>query len=527
MRCFFEENGNHLPFIRNNDEAARLWLDQLSSTTDIEKEHIPAKWVLEMLSSDPHTRPRAEDLFERIRDYSTKLYGDCCVDDLSDDTSYAGSVTNGVGEMSLDIEDTIRVQSQMQTQSTHSKEDYTIADAQAIQVLSEDGFDIHADNSRIKDATSYQRAADTDFQMSPAYGPPPPANMPSDRNLYQAAGDTGYTARSLEYKPQTQVSYYGLSPAADASHDAARDEGPSARLRGLSPHYNLQTKRRYGLPYPEDDSDGDEAPSARSQDSSTPDIASANGRRAVTPWLTSVTNPELPPAGIPISELPLESPAHQARYLPPTDEEQLPEGGLGQPPPQRWIAIKEVHLYLGNLIFDLPVPKSILDNVGHAEPPDRDEFTHGRYSAVTCAPTQLVSQRYTLRQTLFGRPRDTHIMLIISLSQQSNVQLAQTMIDVIENIQFLLRLTNNKYWGKDPWKKIVVCIVSNERISKDNLTMLEAMGVINKFDAAVRVKDGGGTFYDDGIRYPRIANGKPVTARLFEVWSFLTHTQAS
>ena len=109
MKRFFEENGNHLPFIRNNNEATHLWLDQLSGTRDIEKEHILAEWILDMLSYDPYARPKAADLFERIRDYSTKLCRDCCMDDLSDDTSYAGSVADSVREMSLDIEDTIRV----------------------------------------------------------------------------------------------------------------------------------------------------------------------------------------------------------------------------------------------------------------------------------------------------------------------------------------------------------------------------------------------------------------------------------
>jgi len=133
IRRFFEENGNYLPFIRNNNEATYLWLDQLSGTRDIEREHIPAEWILEMLSYDPYACPKAADLLERIRDYSTKLCGDCCMDDLSDDTSYAGSVADGVGEMSLDIEDTIRVQSHKRTQSTYSREE----DASAIEIPEE------------------------------------------------------------------------------------------------------------------------------------------------------------------------------------------------------------------------------------------------------------------------------------------------------------------------------------------------------------------------------------------------------
>jgi ankyrin repeat protein len=54
------------------------------------------------------------------------------MDDFSDNTSYAGSVANG-GQTSLDMEDTIRVQSHMRTQSTYSEEE----DAGAIKILEE------------------------------------------------------------------------------------------------------------------------------------------------------------------------------------------------------------------------------------------------------------------------------------------------------------------------------------------------------------------------------------------------------
>jgi hypothetical protein len=64
-----------------------------------------------MLLNNPLDRSKAADLFERIQDYSAKLCGDCCVDILSDDGSYAGSVANGVGGISLDIEDTDPVES--------------------------------------------------------------------------------------------------------------------------------------------------------------------------------------------------------------------------------------------------------------------------------------------------------------------------------------------------------------------------------------------------------------------------------
>jgi len=44
-----------------------------------------------------------------------------------------------------------------------------------------------------------------------------------------------------------------------------------------------------------------------------------------------------------------------------------------------------------NLVVNKPVPEEILSQVHHAAPPEHDEFTHSRYTVITCEPDQLVN----------------------------------------------------------------------------------------------------------------------------------------
>lgn len=60
-------------------------------------------------------------------------------------------------------------------------------------------------------------------------------------------------------------------------------------------------------------------------------------------------------------------------------------------------------------MLDCPVPTKYLDAV-----PKRDakEFTHMRYTAATCDPSEFVSQGYTLRQALLGRQTELFIVMV-------------------------------------------------------------------------------------------------------------------
>jgi len=169
-------------------------------------------------------------------------------------------------------------------------------------------------------------------------------------------------------------------------------------------------------------------------------------------------------------------------------------------PIRRWKTVKEVQLFNGNLVLDCPVPPKLLAQVPHAQPPERDEFTHMRYSAATCDPADFYNERFTLRQRLFAKPRQTELFLVVTMYNEDEFLFARTMIGIFKNIDFMCNRGSSKTWGKEAWKKIVVCIVSDGRakINPRTRAVLAGLGV-----------------YQDGIAKQQV-NGKDVTAHIYE-----------
>lgn len=162
--------------------------------------------------------------------------------------------------------------------------------------------------------------------------------------------------------------------------------------------------------------------------------------------------------------------------------------------------MKEVQLFNGNLVLDCPIPPKLLTQVPHAQPPERDEFTHMRYSAATCDPKDFYNERFTLRQRLFAKPRQTELFIVITMYNEDDFLFARTMIGVMKNIEYMCNRSTSKTWGKDAWKKIVVCVVSDGRakINERTKAVLAGLGV-----------------YQDGIAKQQV-NGKDVTAHIYE-----------
>ncbi|KAI8577002.1 hypothetical protein K450DRAFT_253911 [Umbelopsis ramanniana AG] len=163
--------------------------------------------------------------------------------------------------------------------------------------------------------------------------------------------------------------------------------------------------------------------------------------------------------------------------------------------PRRYKTTRRVQLTGGNLVLDCPVPNKYLDAV-----PKRDahEFTHMRYTAATCDPSEFVSQGYTLRQALGGR--QTELFIVMTMYNEDEVLFARTMNGVMKNISHLCTRDRSRTWGVQGWEKVTVCIVSDGRskIHPRTLSVLAAMGV-----------------YQDGVA-KNVVNNKPVTAHLYE-----------
>ncbi|KAI7205370.1 Chitin synthase, partial [Hortaea werneckii] len=112
----------------------------------------------------------------------------------------------------------------------------------------------------------------------------------------------------------------------------------------------------------------------------------------------------------------------------------------------------------------------------------------------------------TLRQRLFAKPRHTELFIVITMYNEEDELFARTMIGVIKNIEYMNSRTSSKTWGKEAWKKIVVCVVSDGRakINPRTRAVLAAMGV-----------------YQDGIAKQQV-NGEDVTAHIYEYTTQMT-----
>jgi len=135
----------------------------------------------------------------------------------------------------------------------------------------------------------------------------------------------------------------------------------------------------------------------------------------------------------------------------------------GEPPPRqprRFKTMKRVDLFQGNLVLDCPVPPRFVNTLPNKK--DR-EFTHMRYTAATCDPADFKKERFTLRQVLYEQPRQTELFIVITLYNEDEVLFARTMHGVQKNIAHLCSRTRSKVWGKEGWRKIVVCVVADGR----------------------------------------------------------------
>src|SRR5437764_11415274 len=97
------------------------------------------------------------------------------------------------------------------------------------------------------------------------------------------------------------------------------------------------------------------------------------------------------------------------------DDPHFPAPTPSPAPIRRWKTVKEVQLFNGNLVLDCPVPPKLLEQIPHATPPERDEFTHMRYSAPTCDHNDFYEERFTLRQRLFAKPRQTELFIVVTM----------------------------------------------------------------------------------------------------------------
>lgn len=158
---------------------------------------------------------------------------------------------------------------------------------------------------------------------------------------------------------------------------------------------------------------------------------------------------------------------------------------------------KQVKLINGELVLECKIPTIL-----HSFLPRRDdrEFTHMRYTAVTCDPDEFTAKGYKLRQNMGSTMRETELLVCVTMYNEDEIHFTRTMHGVMRNIAHFCSRKKSRTWGKDGWQKIVVCVIQDGRqvVHPRTLDALAAMGV-----------------YQSGIA-KNIVNQKQVTAHVYE-----------
>jgi chitin synthase len=88
-------------------------------------------------------------------------------------------------------------------------------------------------------------------------------------------------------------------------------------------------------------------------------------------------------------------------------------------------------------VVNLPIPEAILNQIAHAQPSERDEFTHSRFQTATCEPSEFWDQNYILRCRLFAKPRNTELLVVVPISGTDRIAFAKTVHAIIRELMDL------------------------------------------------------------------------------------------
>lgn len=184
------------------------------------------------------------------------------------------------------------------------------------------------------------------------------------------------------------------------------------------------------------------------------------------------------------------------------------EGWVARQRPPAHGATRQVHLKRGHWIVDHAVPTPVANAVeaeyrAQGRP---TEFTHVRYSAVTCDPDEFTRENGWGLRTSTEYGRETELLIALTYYNEDRHLLTRTLHSVMQNIRDLCKHRWSKYWracaetGSPAWQRIVVSLVFDgiDPCDKETLDVLATMGV-----------------YQDGVM-KREVNGGTTVAHLFE-----------
>lgn len=154
-------------------------------------------------------------------------------------------------------------------------------------------------------------------------------------------------------------------------------------------------------------------------------------------------------------------------------------------------ATKQVRMVDGNLVLDCPVSEILLSKYKVPLTEKDREFLFMRFQACTAEPEYYQEEKFSLRQNFYTKPRETELMIVVTMYNEDEFLLARTLKGVFKNIRYLYNLKHSSTWGTNAWQKIVVCIVSDgrQKINPRSKALLAALGVYQEGFAKNRIND--------------------------------------
>ncbi|KAF2003762.1 glycosyltransferase family 2 protein [Amniculicola lignicola CBS 123094] len=175
---------------------------------------------------------------------------------------------------------------------------------------------------------------------------------------------------------------------------------------------------------------------------------------------------------------------------------------------------RKVKLVQGSVLSaDYPAPSAIQNAIQAKYRNDlesgSEEFTHMRYTAATCDPSDFTLKNgYNLRPAMYNR--HTELLIAITYYNEDKVLTARTLHGVMQNIRDIVNLKKSEFWNKGgpAWQKIVVCLVFDgiDPCDKGTLDLLATVGI-----------------YQDGVM-KRDIDGQETVAHIFEYTTQLSVT---
>ena len=152
---------------------------------------------------------------------------------------------------------------------------------------------------------------------------------------------------------------------------------------------------------------------------------------------------------------------------------------------------KQVRMVDGNLVLDCPVSEILLSKYKIQLNEKDREFLFMRFQACTSQPEDFQARKFSLRQKFYTRPRETELMIVITMYNEDEFLLARTLKGVFKNLRYLYNMKHSSTWGKNSWQKVVVCIVSDgrQKLNPRSKALLAALGVYQEGFAKNKIND--------------------------------------